>query len=85
MVFLLTGSATDDICKNNDEDFNNENQKDNSNVDSLVSRLMVTVEEQKRAKDFVELIEGKLWLIVFPILYQNSVKMNLNILIKSTV
>lgn len=60
VVFLFTGTTTDVICKNNDEDFNNENQKDNSNVDTLVTRLMVTVEEQKRAKDFVELIEGKL-------------------------
>jgi len=59
------GSTADVICKNDeDEELKDENQKDISNsMDTLVNRLTSAIEEQKRAKEVVELISAQVSLL----------------------
>ncbi|XP_054279906.1 sarcolemmal membrane-associated protein [Macrosteles quadrilineatus] len=59
------GSTADVICKNDeDEELKDENQKDVSNsMDSLVNRLSLALEEQKRAKELADLIQAQATLL----------------------
>ncbi|XP_046681868.1 sarcolemmal membrane-associated protein isoform X2 [Homalodisca vitripennis] len=59
------GSTEDVICKNNDEELNDENQKDvtTNSMDTLMNRLTLSINEQKKTKEVVDLIEAQVSLL----------------------